>query len=778
MKEIQVGSAVLALDGTGRMVSLCAGKEELLSEEKQPLFRLQTADGMLLPESMREEEGRLCFSFSGARSLRVSCEEKEGYAVFRVEAVQGEHQCLLVGPIGNILDEVIGETIGVVQGGELALGIQALNDYTLAGFPGECEKLPIACVDSPVFGPSQDNFKYYSSAAYPARGGSLLQLYGEERRRKRIRNMTELGVKGAEVEPMEPLEDYDGSVTGMSFALFGCPREQALERIGAIELGEGLPHPMLDGQWAKTARKAMSSYLIAEFGTENLDKMLDYTRKAGFDTLYHPEPFRCWGHFELRPEYFPEGDESLAECCRRAAGEGIRLGIHTLTSFTTTNDTYVTPVPEDRLAAFGARPLTEDISRDDTEISLTETKLYEMVTSLQTVQIEKELITYQKVEGDRLVGCTRGAFGTEAAAHRKGTDVRLLCDYPYKVFFPDIRLQDAYTDRLVELFRSTGLAQISFDGLEGCQYTGEGSFAENRFCSRCWEGWNRPDLINDASRLNHNLWHMNTRMNWGEPWGEKMREGMLELRMRNQDFYRRNLFPRMLGWFLIRKANRKFEATTLLDMEWALSMAAGFDAGFALSVSEETLDGLGCTEELLEAIRNWEHLRGRNAFPEELREKLRDPKTEWHLERKDGKYRLYPCTISRPFVCDLLEMQPGQPGGSDWGYENPYSSQELEIRLQVNGSGEVVDPSFTTPLGMVKYPCRIKGGQYLICQNGKARRTDRNYRLLEEIEPVGQALAAGGEQHIGFACGFDGEEGPEVTVRFTTYGEPYEIEGD
>ena len=77
MKEIQVGSAVLALDGTGRMVSLRAGKEELLSEERQPLFRLQTADGMLLPESMREEEGRLCFSFSGTRSLRVSCEEKE-----------------------------------------------------------------------------------------------------------------------------------------------------------------------------------------------------------------------------------------------------------------------------------------------------------------------------------------------------------------------------------------------------------------------------------------------------------------------------------------------------------------------------------------------------------------------------------------------------------------------------------------------------------------------------------------------------------------------------
>lgn len=70
---------------------------------------------------------------------------------------------------------------------------------------------------------------------------------------------------------------------------------------------------MIDGEWAKTSRKSMAAYLIAEFSTENIRKMLGYTRRAGLTRLYHPEPFRDWGHFTLRPEQFPLGDGPSAE---------------------------------------------------------------------------------------------------------------------------------------------------------------------------------------------------------------------------------------------------------------------------------------------------------------------------------------------------------------------------------------------------------------------------------------------------------------------------------
>ena len=90
-----------------------------------------------------------------------------------------------------------------------------------------------------------------------------------------------------------------------------------------------------------------------------------------------------------------------------------------------------------------------------------------------------------------------------------------------------------------------------------------------------------------------------------------------------------------------------------------------------MSISENVLDSLGNIDILLEAIKNWERLRFENRFPDELKEELRKPETEWHLKKVDDHhFELYPMALSQPFVCDLLEMQPGQPGGADWYFEN------------------------------------------------------------------------------------------------------------
>ena len=84
--------------------------------------------------------------------------------------------------------------------------------------------------------------------------------------------------------------------------------------------------------------------------------------------------------------------------------------------------------------------------------------------TLNGLMIDQELITYGEVkqEGETmlLTGCTRGAFGTTAATHTKETPLYKLWDYPYKTFFPDLELQDAYADRLIEIFNKTGLKQI------------------------------------------------------------------------------------------------------------------------------------------------------------------------------------------------------------------------------------------------------------------------------------------------------------------------------
>ena len=71
-------------------------------------------------------------------------------------------------------------------------------------------------------------------------------------------------------------------------------------------------------------------------------------------------------------------------------------------------DPYVSPVPHEHLACIGAA-----------EIPVAEPTFFRQTTQLDTVKIEDELITYDRVSDDAswtLLGCERGAWGTRPAA--------------------------------------------------------------------------------------------------------------------------------------------------------------------------------------------------------------------------------------------------------------------------------------------------------------------------------------------------------------------------
>ena len=61
-------------------------------------------------------------------------------------------------------------------------------------------------------------------------------------------------------------------------------------------------------------------------------------------------------HFDLN-DRFPSGREGLRDVVERAEARGIHVGVHTLSNFITTNDPYVTPVPDPRLARVGSSRL-------------------------------------------------------------------------------------------------------------------------------------------------------------------------------------------------------------------------------------------------------------------------------------------------------------------------------------------------------------------------------------------------------------------------------------
>ena len=779
----QLSAQALKMESKALMVSLSAdgyyeririGAEEVLdSQVRIPIVTACHNGNLIVPVHLKSSGRRITLTMTDGKILKLQYKETPHCITLQTTEVPNDYDALLFGPVRVNIHDVVGEVVGVVQGRGVAMGMQALNQKTISGIPNEyIDVIKTAFkLESKPSELSVESVPFYRHAAINLSDGAAFQL--AVRNRSRLEKRMVQNLEGSLVLPVE---GPDALLIGAKIAMFGCNADEALHRVGEVEQEQGLPHPVLDGEWGKTSRSSMDSYLITAFGEDNLDFVLDKAEKAGFKYIYHPGPFETWGHFQWSENFTKTGDNGVKAMVDKAAARGMKMGVHTLSNFITTNDSYVTPTPSEHLLKQGTLILAEDIDASQTTLHIKSSHLFKVPLTLNTLMIGKEIITYGKMnetEGQMtLTSCKRGAFGTHASAHNTQEPLYKLWDYPYRTLFPDMSLQDKIADRLVEIYNNTGLSQISFDGIEGCMWTGQDDYATTRFVNQFYKGL-KHNVLNDASRMNHFTWHIHTRMNWGEPWGEAMRTGQVENRIKNQAYFQRNLFPRMLGWFLIRLADRKFECSTLEDLEWALSESAGFDAGYAMTISPKTLHRHGDIDTMLEAIYNWDKLRKNKCFTQDQMNRLKDPITEWHLEKvNEEEYKLYPLSISKHFNCSLGELQPGQPGGADWIVGTPYGGK-FSFRLRVEWEGYIENPQFITEKGTILFPCRVEQGQYLIYKtDGTACVTDRNYNTIKTITPDGHAELPKGGSHVVFSCERDGETEPDIQVRFITYGEP------
>ncbi|MCP4639017.1 MAG: hypothetical protein GY851_01215, partial [bacterium] len=341
--------------------------------------------------------------------------------------------------------------------------------------------------------------------------------------------------------PVPPIEGE--TVLGSKIAVLGCAASEALDRIADIELAEGLPHPEFDGVWSRKWSGAGRPYLISGFSEDNVEEMLEYVRRANLASLYHSDAFTSWGHYELNPRSFPNGNDGMKQCVEKARALGIRIGVHTLSNFINTNDPYVTPVPDPRLAKTGVSQLVADIDADAKEIPVASPEYFnnEHANWLHTVMIGQELIRYRAVSEQEpwmLLDCRRGAFKTQKAAHKQGDEVAKLLDHAYKVFMPNFELSCEIAANLANLFNETGIGHMDFDGHEGGWSTGQGDYGVEMFSKTFYDNLKQP-VVNGSSRSNSYYWHINTVENWGEPWYGGFRASQADYRFNNQAFYQR-----------------------------------------------------------------------------------------------------------------------------------------------------------------------------------------------------------------------------------------------
>jgi len=658
--------ATFSIDATGAFNAITGnGRNYLASGQPAPVLSVRVAGEWHAPKRAawhaKRRTLKLDYDGTGMTAV-VAVRAKPTHVTFELTELRTPHPVELVlwGPYPIGIGDLVGEVVGVVRNSEFAVGIQALNAKTLGGYPSqESDIEPDGdLADDPGSYPGlpaelRKQQRWRGDAAKHTPYGSTLQAYCRNRDRQRI-------ISNWGHEKFVALPYDDGGVTGSKIALFAGPATEALPTIGEIEVAEGLPHPMMDGTWAKMAPGATVSYLIVDFGESTIDRAIEMTQRAGLKYLYQSSPFEAWGHFQLKPALFPRGWDGFRDCVEKARKAGIGVGFHTLSNFITPNDPFVAPIPDPRLARIGTSELTADIDAAQTELPLADSIWFQKKTTMNTVVIGEELVRYDGVSAEapwRLLKCQRGAWGTKAAVHRKGDAAGKLMDHSYKVFLTDAALSQEVARNIAAFCNHTGAIQLSLDGLEGNWSTGMGQYGRTLFTKAWYDALDpalRGHVINDASNPGHFTWHIATRYNWGEPWYAGFRQSQTLYRLKNQLFFMRNLLPHMLGWFSIRRE------TTPEDAEWLCARAAGYDAGFALATrfgsrATQTSSDVGSMDEkraaILNVVKQWETARQSGAFPESVKPDLQDVNREFHLVTAGpGEWDLQPVNPAGPAV--------------------------------------------------------------------------------------------------------------------------------
>ena len=755
-QSFSAGELKMGLNKQGSITELSnslTGKNYLSTDTLSPLITLVNNDIRYQPGSMTydkiQKKITLAYPATGV-TIDIRVISKNTHLVLEIirAAPESKIDAIIWGPIPNTISKTIGEIIGVVRDGEISLGIQVLNIKTLGG-------------DYPT---REGSTWARGIAAVPSKWGSKLQAYSINRDRDRFvdawgglyKNMPVKALKGE-------------TVVGSKIAIFSCKESTTFNRLEQIEIAENLPHPTVNGVWFKKSNLYGKSYMISSYGEKDIDEMIGYTKRAGLVSLYHEGPFKSWGNFVLNPEQFPNGRNGLKNCVDKAHAAGLYLGMHTLTNFINTNDPYVSPAPDKRLSVTGSSTLIKSIDAEQNMIEVASPEYFndEKGNNLHTVKIGSELIRYKSVSSTApyiLLDCQRGAFGTVQSAHQAGESVGKLFDHSYNVFFPNLDMQREVAKNITKLMNETGVDHLDLDGHEGALASGQGDYALELFAKDVYDQV-KHDFIIGTSLSKTFYWHIGSYYNWGEPWYGGFKESMQQYRIDNQGLFDRNYMPHMLGWYLLA------ENTTLPEMEWMLSRAAGYNAGFAMVARPAALRKNSQSNLLLDAIREWEMARNGNAFSKAQQEALKNPKNEFHLEKRDeGKWTLHQYAMSPIFTREKFERQPGEPTHTTWNLQYQWKEQPLQFRMQITGeTGSVKNIKMQIDkYKELVFPIELAFGESLVSDGTETIRLyDKNGKPKGSFKLQNKPPSVAPGAHIILVdSDFAGDESPKIEVQF------------
>lgn len=440
---------------------------------------------------------------------------------------------------------------------------------------------------------------------------------------------------------------------GTGAALIVSESSQLLNNIDQLEEDFDLPRGV---QSRRHDLINASYYWSAEVNPTSVDKHLHYAKMGGFRTmnLYYPSfeengGYEMIGNYEINKKLYPNGKEDLKKMLDKIKSAGITPGVHFLHSHVGKSSMYVTPVPDHRLNFVKTFTLSKDVTLDDTIIYVEQNPLGTvMADGCRLLKMGTEFISYEGYTTEHpysFVGCKRAVNKTTNNSQPKGTIIGLVdvSEFGATSIYVDQRnnLQDELAEKIANIY-DAGFQFLYFDGSEGVNPPFGLNVALAQY--RVYKLLNPHPIFTEGAAKSHFSWHMLSGGNAFDVFApevlkEEIRKWPAEEAPRmKQDFTRINFG--WLGYFL----PTDISVGTQPDMlEFATSVAAGWDCPISIHMDIKRLDAHPRTKDNLEVIRRWEDVRAKKWLTEEQKQMLQNTAQEHHLLlNENGDYELIP----------------------------------------------------------------------------------------------------------------------------------------
>ncbi len=439
---------------------------------------------------------------------------------------------------------------------------------------------------------------------------------------------------------MRALATRDVALEGATAVLFGCPnpRERFLDVMEVVERDFGMP------AGARNRRSPMQdySYLWCYPTPDNVNQYIALAKRAGFRMILfsYTSVTQGAGHFVFNNQ-FPNGIDDLKKVTDRIRGAGLAVGIHIHYSKADRTDSYVTPVPDERLHK--ARTFLLAAAVDEKADTLT---VYENPAGCtrdkdrRILQIGRELIAYRDYTTEppyRFTGCERGHLKTTAAAHSAGEPAGLLDVDDWVKFIrfdQNTDIQDEAARRLAEIINATGpYDMLYFDGAEDVHDPFWYHVANAQY--RVYRLLKPQPPICEAAMSGHFSWHIMSRGCAYDVVNEHAKSFCREISCRTAPIRALDFTRIEFGWI----------ARLHPDMgpdvfEYVLSRGAAWDCPFSIRMTLADAAAHPRAEDCFDTIRTWEDARIGGKLTDAQRTMLKtlDPKDYEYVKVWDAVF--------------------------------------------------------------------------------------------------------------------------------------------